>query len=295
MGVLEKMKFNLLGHTLALLASVLLVSSCGATQETELSCKTTMKALNKATENYIEEIYIKATRDQSIVDALDSAVHQTMKACDTGDYDVGLALLTADSMHPSIEKIEELIEQLKPRSKAEALALYNLIAEHYITITLQKDKAEPYVLLLEKIDADSTTAAVTRVLFECAFNRCATVLDEAKSLSQDKPYNPVYRALLGRSLADRHQFKEAVEQYDWLVENKQMHAFDSGTALIAVAAYSNAGDKAKAKQFYDLYAAIDKPMTDASNSNFMNMKKVVEDQSGQIFLFAPWPIEDNKQ
>ena len=70
-----------------------------------------------------------------------------------------------------------------------------------------------------------------------------------------------------------------------------MNVFDSGTALIAIAAYSNIGDKAKAKKFYDLYSAIHKPVVGVSDENFMNMKKVIEDKSGQIFLFAPWPIE----
>ena len=278
------MKIALVRHALVFITSALLVSSCGATQETESSCKIVMKDLNKATVNYFED-----QRDQNVADALDSAVNQTMKACDTADYDVALALLIANDSHPSIEKIEELIAQLKPRSKAEALTLYNLIAEHY-TKTRQKDKAESYVLLLEKMDINSTAAGEARMQFECLFNRCATVLDTVKSLSQHKPFNPVYHFYLGLSLADRHQFKEAAVQFDWLVETKMLSVFDSGTALIAIAAYSNAGEKAKAKQFYDLYAAIDKPVEGVSDIDFMNMKKVIEDQSGQIFLFAPWPI-----
>jgi tetratricopeptide (TPR) repeat protein len=283
---LKKMKFNILSYKLVLIVSALLVSSCGATQETELGCEAVLKNLNKATVDYFED-----QRNQNAANALDAAVNQTIKACDTTDPEVGIAMLIANNSRPSIEKIEELIVQLKPRSKAEASGLYVLIAEHYTTAS-QKDKAEHYVLLLEKMDINSTAAGEARMQFECAFNRCATVLDIVRSLSQHKPSNPVYRFYLGQSYADRHQFRDAVEQYDWLVENNQMGIFDSGTALFAVAAYSNAGDKAKAKRFYDLYSAIEQPVEGVSDLDFKNMKKIIEDQSNQIFLFAPWPIEE---
>jgi hypothetical protein len=201
------------------------------------------------------------------------------------NFEPGTALLFAYGAKRDITDAAKLYDQIVPKSERESELLY-FRATEFFTVTRNKQKAEIFLSKLQKVSHDPDITDPSEAFFQCTFDRCAFALDKLKRLTSRHPETVGYNSLLGYSYADMHDFHNAAQQFD-VVMNRDFSAFDSTTALVAVVSYANTGQRGKASAVVDRFGQAGVPP--AAEANFLNMKRIAEDTSGQTFLFSQWP------
>jgi len=267
----------------ALLGALAIISGCGSARDA-VGCDVDLASLNSAIAGFQSGTILSSPEQE----ALDVQINQVETTCDISKMEVAGALISAFKLRGAKEKIAELYEKVKPEGDTEKEILYFRATEFFVDVR-NREKAHAYLVKLEGVSRDADMADTARIEFECVFGRCGRAVEKAKRLSAKYPEIVGYHVFLGLSHADRHEFTEAAEQFDEILNSNAVGTINSETALIAVASYSNSGQKEKATRFYDLYSQSTQVQVGVNDLNFANMKKVLEDKSGQTFLFSDWP------
>lgn len=223
---------------------------------------------------------------------LDEHISKVTKTCDTSRMEVAAVLISAFKIKGATDQMAQYFESIRPENEAESELVYFRAAEFFIDVR-KRDKALAYLTKLEALSRDPDMADTARVEFECVFDRCGLAFDAAERLATKYPDIVGYHAFLALSHADRHEFPEAAREFDKVLASGGIGMFDSRTALIAIAAFSNAGQKEKAAELYGRFSQVTPVEIGVNDLNFKQMKDVVEDKSGRMFLFSDWPPTGN--
>jgi tetratricopeptide (TPR) repeat protein len=257
------------------------LANCNSAQNAQ-DCKVSMQALIETVED-LE----KGGIEHGLID---KEIGQVKSTCDVSQFQTGMLIVHALKRQNKVDEIEPLLNAIKAQNKQEEMALLYEKAFFYID-QRKKEDASNYVLVLENDFPDTPEADSQRVRFECVFNRCASVVQLATALSKYRPEEKEYTILLAYAYADMHNFTEAAKQFNLLSDDQTIQKLDSKYALIAVASYSNVGQKEKAIEFYEKYIKTNKHLLDEGDKNHEMMRQIVENQDKKrVFLFSDWPI-----
>ena len=221
--------------------------------------------------------------------SLRTQIADTERTCDATKFEPGMRIISALTLLKDDREIARLFEMMRAETPKERDVLLFRASEFFVA-TGNKLRAKHYVDTLDHEAEDRDLADTAISQYQCRFERCALVNDKLKSLVAKFPTVIGFRVLLGFSLADMRDFEAASREFDNVVQSGEIGAFDSNTALIAIAAYVNSGQREKARVLFERFSQISAPIPGISDQNFANMRAILEDTSGKVFYFSEWPI-----
>lgn len=218
---------------------------------------------------------------------LADGIGRVTDSCEVERFEVAMVLLNAYRVEEDMENFARVLERTRSTTVGQAEIVHYRGAEFYIA-TRDKEKARPYVQTL-KTAQNRDLGDAAEMGYACAFERCATVTKIAERLSESQPNDEGLRLHYAFSLADRHEFKAAAEQFDIALQHGALSKLDSRTALVAIASYSNAGRKDRARELLKLLQEAGM-LAWMHEDNVRRMKLIVGDPTDKQYYFSVWPI-----